>query len=357
MAFLFTSREKTEEESERRAPLLREIEELSSREEDPRVGEATESDGRRTGHFSSLCRADELSHGGQVIRVDVRRIRPNPAQPRRRFESESLLSLSESIKRHGILQPPPVRALGGGEYELIAGERRLRAAILAGMSDIPCLLTEKRPEESAELAVIENLQRRDLDMFEEAAAVAALCGQYGMTQEEVGRRLSVSQSYVANKMRLLRLSEEARAILREGGMTERHARAVLRLPEEGRIPALLRMKREEMNVAAAERYVERLLAAAERKKPAPRRGVVKDIRLFYNSIARASRLLEESGIGVASRRVEYEDRIELHIAISKEKSEGKPKTEAPVCSESENPASENEQLTVEDCLPVGSLLA
>ncbi len=346
MAFLFTSREKTEEETEKKTPAVREIDELLAREEeDPARGRHAERDSRpraggerESGEMSAPPFHDgwgegELRPHGQVITVDVRRIRPNPAQPRRRFDSEALLSLSESIRRHGILQPPPVRALPGGYYELIAGERRLRAAILAGMAEIPCLLTERRAEESAELAVIENLQRRDLDIFEEAAAIAALAREYGMTQEEIGRRLSVSQSYVANKLRLLRLSEEARAIFRDGGMTERHARAVLRLPEEGRIPALLRMKKESMNVAAAERYVERLLSRAEKKKPAPRRGVVKDIRFFYNSVDRASRLLEESGIDVASERVEYEDRIELRISIAKEKREENNENTAPVCSE------------------------
>ena len=267
--------------------------------------------------------AEDAREGGagEIRLLDVRSIRQNPHQPRRRFESEALLSLSESIRRHGVLQPPPVRARPDGSYELIAGERRLRAAILAGLQKIPCLVRTGEEEESAELAVIENLQREDLDIFEEAAAIDTLCRRFSMTQEEVGRRLSVSQSYVANKLRLLRLSEEARAILREGKLTERHARTVLRLPEEMRIPALLRMKKEEMNVAAAERYVERLLREGEKKPSATRRGVLKDIRLFYNSLDRAVQLVKEAGIGILSERTEHDDHIELIIRIDKEKKE------------------------------------
>jgi ParB family chromosome partitioning protein len=200
-------------------------------------------------------------------------------------------------------------------YELIAGERRLRAALLAGIREVPCLVRESTADESAELAIIENLQRRDLDMFEEAVALAALAARYGMTQEEIGRRLSVSQSYVANKLRLLRLSDEAQAIVIKGKLTERHARAVLRLPEEKRIPALRRMAEEGMNVASAERYVERLLS--EKKRISRHTGVIKDIRLFYNSIDRAMRLVKESGIGIRSERHESDDTIEVIIRINK----------------------------------------
>lgn len=253
---------------------------------------------------------------GQIELVSVTAIRRNPAQPRKTFDEEGLIALSGSIRRHGILQPLVVRRTVTG-YELIAGERRLRAALLAGIREVPCVVRESTADESAELAIIENLQRRDLDMFEEAVALASLAARYGMTQEEIGRRLSVSQSYVANKLRLLRLSEEAQAIVIKGKLTERHARAVLRLPEEKRLPALRHMAEEGMNVAAAERYVERLLAE---KKPRSRHtGVIKDIRLFYNSIDRAMRLVKESGIGIRSERHESDDAIEVIIRINKKK--------------------------------------
>ncbi len=252
--------------------------------------------------------------GGRVVEIDAAKIRKNPAQPRREFDADALLALSESIRQHGILQPPVVRQVGDDRYELIAGERRLRAALLSGMQKIPCLVREGDDSESAELAMIENLQREDLNMFEEAIAIASLCEKYGMTQEQIGRRLSVSQSYIANKLRLLRLSEEARMILLGSNLTERHARAVLRLPEEKRLPALRHIAAEGLNVAASERYVERLLTE---KKCRPRMGVIKDIRLFYNSVDRAVQLVKESGIGIVSERHESEDAIEMVIRIDK----------------------------------------
>ena len=261
---------------------------------------------------------EEFSAGdteGEVARISVTEIRRNPAQPRRNFDEEALLTLASSIKRHGILQPLIVRRLAIGGYELIAGERRLRAALLAGIREVPCLVRKSTADESAELAIIENLQRRDLNMFEEASAIASLCARYSLTQEELGRRLAVSQSYIANKLRLLRLSEEAQEIISRGNLTERHARAVLRLPEEKRIPALAKMAAEAMNVATAERYVERLLTE---KKPRSRHtGVIKDIRIFYNSLDRAVKLVKESGIGIRSERHESEDAIEVIIRIDK----------------------------------------
>lgn len=257
----------------------------------------------------------EGAEEGKIVEIEAAKIRPNPAQPRREFDTEALLALSESIRRHGILQPPVVRRIAPDLYELIAGERRLRAALLAGMTTLPCLVRSGSDDESAELAIIENLQRRDLDMFEEAYAIATLCERFRLTQEQVGQKLSVSQSYVANKLRLLRLPEEARAILREGKLTERHARAALRLPEERRTVALRQMAAAGMNVAQAERYVERLLA--EKKPKGKHTGVIKDIRLFYNSLDRAVKLVKEAGIGITSRRREDEDTIELTIRIDK----------------------------------------
>ncbi len=257
----------------------------------------------------------EGAENGKIVEIEAGKIRPNPAQPRREFETEALLALSESIRRHGILQPPVVRRIAPDLYELIAGERRLRAALLAGMTSIPCLVRAGDDHESAELAIIENLQRRDLDMFEEAYAIATLCEKYRLTQEQVGQKLSVSQSYVANKLRLLRLPEEARAILREGKLTERHARAALRLPEERRIGAVRHMAAAGLNVAQAEKYVEGILK--EKKAKGKHTGVIKDIRLFYNSIDRAVKLVKEAGIGITSHRCEDDEIIELTIRIEK----------------------------------------
>ncbi len=256
------------------------------------------------------------AQGGKVEEIEAARILPNPAQPRRTFDTEALLSLSESIRRHGILQPPVVRRLPGGRgYELIAGERRLRAAQMAGLTLLPCIVRESSPDESAELAMVENLQRRDLSLFEEAAAIAALCSRSRMTQEQVAARLSVSQSYVANKLRLLRLSQEAREIITTAGLTERHARAVLRLPEGRRTAALQTIAERGMNVSDTEKYIDRLLA--EKKPRARHAGVIKDIRLFYNSLDRAMALVREAGIAIAAERREDEEEIEVVIRIRK----------------------------------------
>ena len=256
------------------------------------------------------------AQGGKVEEIEAARILPNPAQPRRTFDTEALLSLSESIRRHGILQPPVVRRLPGGRgYELIAGERRLRAAQMAGLTLLPCIVRESSPDESAELAMVENLQRRDLSLFEEAAAIAALCSRSRMTQEQVAARLSVSQSYVANKLRLLRLSQEAREIITTAGLTERHARAVLRLPEGRRPAAQQTIAERGMNVSDTEKYIDRLLA--EKKPRARHAGVIKDIRLFYNSLDRAMALVREAGIAIAAERREDEEEIEVVIRIRK----------------------------------------
>ena len=256
------------------------------------------------------------SGSGQIEEIEAARILPNPAQPRKEFDAEALIALSESIRHHGILQPPVVRRLPDGRhYELIAGERRLRAARMAGLLTLPCLVRESDADESAELSMIENLQRRDLGMFEEAAAIAALCERFHMTQEQIAARLAVSQSYVANKLRLLRLSPEARAVIGTAGLTERHARAVLRLPEEGRLAALRHIAEAGLNVAGTEKYVEQLLG---RRRPRARSaGVIKDIRLFYNSLDRAMALVREAGIGIAAERREDEEAIEVVIRIQK----------------------------------------
>lgn len=259
--------------------------------------------------------AEPEPQNGRIVEIEASAIRPNPSQPRREFDTEALLSLSESIRRHGILQPPVVRRISRDTYELIAGERRLRAALLCGMSSIPCLVREGEDGESAELAIVENLQRRDLNMFEEANAIASLCDRFRMTQEQVGARLSVSQSYVANKLRLLRFTEKERELILSGKLTERHARAVLRLPPEKREAALSRMAAEGMTVAAAEKLTERLLSD---KKPRSRHtGVIKDIRIFYNSVDRAVKLVREAGIRIRADRRETENEIELVVKIEK----------------------------------------
>ena len=168
---------------------------------------------------------------GRVVFLPARSIRPNPAQPRRIFREDALAELADSIRRHGILQPLSVRRVGNG-YELIAGERRLRAGVLAGLAEIPCIVMSMDEAESGAAALIENLQRQNLDFVEEARGIARLMEKGGFSQEQVAALLGRSQSSIANKLRLLRHSEPVLTALREGGLTERHARALLKLKTE-----------------------------------------------------------------------------------------------------------------------------
>ena len=255
----------------------------------------------------------------RVLQLPAGAIRPNPMQPRKSFDEEGLRELAESVKRHGILQPLTVRRTGGG-WELVAGERRLRAAKLAGLKTVPCLETAADDRRSALLALVENLQRRDLHYFEEAAAISAYIRQTGCTQEEAAALLGRSPSALANKLRLLRLSPACREILTENGLTERHARCLLRLEdEEERLSAARYMAAHHLNVVQAEQYVERRLAVLQTTPPAHRRTyIIKDVRLFLNSVDRGLRLIRDAGVGAESRREDTEDAILLTIRIPKQ---------------------------------------
>ena len=248
----------------------------------------------------------------RVLYLSTDALRPNPHQPRRDFDENSLRELSESIRRYGILQPLTVRSTAEG-YELIAGERRLRAAKLAG------LLARSSEEESALLALIENLQRRDLHYLEEAEAIAQLIALCGLSQEQAAEKLGKSQSAVANKLRLLRLSPPCAHLLRENGLSERHARALLRLAdEEDRLRALEVITARGYNVAQSESYIEKLLAARQ-KSPPPRLPtyVIKDVRIFLNTIRRSIDVMQRAGVQADVQRQDSEEDILLTIRIPK----------------------------------------
>lgn len=254
----------------------------------------------------------------QVQYIPLGRIRPNPQQPRRSFDEEGLAELAASIRSCGILQPLTVRRAGEG-YELVAGERRLRAARIAGLREVPCLVAQVGEEDSALLALMENLQRRDLDCWEEAQAIARLISRYGLSQEEAARRLGRAQPTVANKLRLLRLPEDVRALLRENGLTERHARALLRLQDpEVQRRAAGDMVRRGMNVAQAEAYVEKLLQSAQVTPPRGRSTyIIKDVRLFLNSVDRGLHLMRQAGVDAGWNRQDTDREILLTIRIPK----------------------------------------
>lgn len=254
----------------------------------------------------------------RVRYISLNQIRPNPQQPRRSFDEDSLSELAESIRRYGILQPLTVRRQGTG-YELVAGERRLRAAAMAGLREVPCLVAQVGEEDSALLALMENLQRRDLDCWEEAEALSRLIARYGLSQEETARRLGRSQPAVANKLRLLRLEEPVVDALHRYGLTERHARALLRLCDgEQRLRAVEHIGKAGMNVAAAEAYIDRL-AAENQTTPPHRRSayIIKDVRLFLNSVERGIRLMQGAGVGAQVARQDTDSEICLTVRIPK----------------------------------------
>lgn len=252
--------------------------------------------------------------------LPIEKIMPNPRQPRRHFEEQSLCELADSIRQYGILQPLSVQKAGMGSYILVAGERRLRAAQLAGLDRVPCILVRVNEEDSALLALVENLQRCDLHYIEEAAAIAKLIAMYGLSQEETARRLGRSQSAVANKLRLLRLSNDCIELLHRYHLTERHARAVLRIEDEQtRLHALNVIGEREMNVAAAESYIESLLSQAQQVSSERRNiYIIKDVRLFINSIKRGMDTMRDAGVDARCDRRETDEEIVMTIRIPKQ---------------------------------------
>ena len=256
---------------------------------------------------------------GTVLSLPVDQITPNPNQPRRTFPQGELDELAASIRELGVLQPLTVRPAAGG-WELIAGERRLRAAVLAGLDRVPCLAVEADEGKSTLLALVENVQRQDLDFWEEALALANLMDVCGLTQQEAARRLGKSQSAVANKLRLLRLPADVLSALRDGGCSERHARALLRLPGgEAQRRAVRHILERKLTVAQTEAYVERLLSPAPRpRKPAYQ---IPGVRLFLNTLSRSLSLMNAAGVEARCSREETDSEILLTIHIPKASSQ------------------------------------
>lgn len=266
-------------------------------------------------------RREDLFLSKRIVQLPIERIVPNPRQPRQHFAEGPLRELAQSIRVHGVLQPLSVQKIGSS-YVLVAGERRLRAAGLAGLTHVPCILVRVSDEDSALLALIENLQRCDLHYMEEAAAIARLISTYGLSQEEAARRLGRSQSAVANKLRLLRLSPACVELLRQYELTERHARALLRLEgEEAQKSAIRTIGEAGMTVAAAETYIEELLTEKQQTPPGRRKPIyiIKDVRLFLNSVNRGMETIRRAGVDAKCDQSESEESIILTIQIPKKK--------------------------------------
>ena len=251
-----------------------------------------------------------------ILNIPVNQIIPSPYQPRRVFDKDTLCELASSIKQHGIIQPINVRK-SGSQYELVAGERRLRAAKLAELETIPAIVIEICERDSAFIALMENLQRENLNYLEEAEGYQNLMRDYGLTQEEVAEKMGKSQSGIANKVRLLKLPTSIKDRLRQNHLTERHARALLKLSTEpDQISALDKIIKDRLNVQKTDEYIERLLKKDPKRKP---RFYIKDSRIYINTVKKAVDLIRQSG-GDATYTVEDTgEAILVRVRIEKKK--------------------------------------
>ncbi len=244
-------------------------------------------------------------------------ILPNPYQPRVRFDFNELEGLAISIRTNGILQPINVRRLPDGKYELISGERRLRASRMVGINKIPCVVMDVSDEQSALFAIIENVQRQNLDFFEEAVAIERLITLHGLTQEEIAKKLGKAQSTLSNKLRLLRLTEDMRDRISYAGLTERHARVLLTLPDnESRSKVLDIIIERHLTVSEAERLAADVLRRKKSKNKPSMKGY-KDMRIFLNTLNHAVEAIRKAGIEADTAKSETDEYFEYVIRISK----------------------------------------
>ncbi len=266
-----------------------------------------------------LKNQNKLKRSNEVVLIPARMIQPNPHQPRKNFNWDDLEGLAESIHYNGLLQPITVRKKENGKYELISGERRLRACKMAGLSSIPSIVIDINDEKSALLAVIENLQRENLHFFEEAMAIERLIKGFGLSQEEVSRKIGKSQSALSNKLRILRLPDDIRYNITIYGLTERHARALLRLPTAELMEQVVDTVAEQgLTVSATEQLICEILTKSQEKgKKGKKVMVFKDIRIFINTLNHAVTTMRKSGISAKATKNETDTYIEYTVKIDK----------------------------------------
>ncbi len=250
----------------------------------------------------------------RLVLLPIHSILPNPNQPRREFDKAALSELMVSIAQVGLIQPLTVRREGDG-YELISGERRLRACRSLGMTKVPCIITDSSEERSAYMAVIENIQRRDLHYLDEAECYHNLLHTYDLSQEQLATRLGKSQSFLSNKLRLLRLPKAMRKQIREQNLSERHARALLQLSdEESQWRALDAILKRDLTV----KQTEKLIAdwkAKQGRAPIRVLRLPADCRLFLNSVKTCLERLEESGMKTEMEEQRRSDGFDLIIRV------------------------------------------
>ena len=246
----------------------------------------------------------------EIVRIKLDKIIPNKNQPRLDFYDESIKGLAESIKENGLLQPVTVRK-NGDKYELIAGERRYRACLLNGANDIEAIIMESTDDESANLALIENLQREDLNAIEQAMAMRRIMDSENLTQSELAQRLGYRQSTVANKLRLLKLPDYIKQAISHGTITERHARALLNVPQDQLEDVYLTIVNRKYNVSKTEEYIRELYEEHHSK------GVSNNLQIGVNTIREAYELCRKSGIDADMKVTEYDDSVKIVIKMKK----------------------------------------
>ncbi len=283
---------------------------------------------RKTGIVRCLERAKEnteeeklaFTRFGEVRTIPVKNIRQGDGQPRKEQNPEGLRELTISVMEYGLMQPIAVRQTGMFEYELIAGGRRLTVCRNLGMAYIPAIVLPAGEEESILLALTENLQREDLTFIEEAEAYARVMKEFHLTQEQLARKLGKSQSAIANKVRILKLSPEVRGVLEKNHLSERHARALLRLPEEKqRLRAAHLIAERKFSVSKTEDLVDRLLRAAKEKEKETKKAghIIGDVRVFQNTIRQAVAMMRRGGIPAGVTKKENDTAIAYTIIIPK----------------------------------------
>ena len=266
-----------------------------------------------------------LSEKSRIVQeIPIERIRPNPYQPRKEFPKQTLEELSMSIREYGLLQPITVRRISNDIYELVAGERRLKASKMIGMKSIPAIVITTHERDSAILAMIENLQREDLHYFDEAVGYASLINDHGFTQEELAKKIGKNQSTIANKIRLLKLPESIKKLILMNNLTERHARALLRLPDdELKMKVVKQIIRKKYNVKDTEMLITRILSKLQlNESNSPKHMKVHrnygDTRIFINTIKKAVNMIKDYGLKPQITQKDYEDSIEIIVKIPKE---------------------------------------
>ena len=273
----------------------------------------------------------------KLLMLKVDDIIPSKNQPRKSFDEYELKLLTDSISSSGIIQPLAVRRALNGKYEIIAGERRFKAAKMAGLRRIPCVLHNTDDKTAAIYSIMENLQRQDLTFFEEAEAIERLITLYQMSQLEVASRLGIAQSTLSNKLRLLRLSDDQKARILTARLTERHARALIRLDGEPRERALNYIIANGLTLKETEEYIESILnppqpeeAPIEQIKPI-RKYAISDVRLFYNSLSKLVGTLQSAGLNAKTRKFENDKYIEYKVRITKNTTENHECEQLKIC--------------------------